>query len=150
MAILEDLKSYQRQLTIWCRAIKAANASDGNLVLVLMELLPLQRKPPGKIVSVAIDCLLRAVYNAKDLDEWGRIVSGQSERLPQSLTDIVGGDFFDEKQVSAVMSFVLDLLRGSDKLADLIAFLKVLRSMWTILEMQASRMSCAPSVRLRP
>ena len=92
-----------------------------------MELLPLQRKPPGKIVSVAIDCLLRAVYNAKDLDEWGRIVSGQRERLPQSLIDIVGGDFFDEKQVSVVMSFVLDLLRGSDKLADWIAFLKVLR-----------------------
>lgn len=126
MLILEDLKSYQQQLSVWVKVVKAVRNSDKCLVVELLNLLELEKQPPHNLVGLSIDLLLKSCIKANDLEGWCRIVAGESAQLPRRLFAHLSKDFFAGQQVKSAMATLLDLLRASDKIDELIALLKVL------------------------
>ena len=126
MLILEDIRSYQEQVSTWLSVLKGLSDSDGCVSVPLLELLDLGRQLPGKIVGAAFDQQLRQAYDKKDMESWCNIIAGRSEKLPTRLLRAPGEDFWEKQQVRSIMSFILEILRRQDQVPQFIGMMKEL------------------------
>lgn len=100
--------------------MRAVAKSDPTLITSLLELLDAKQVVPNKLISAAIDMLLRHVYKTDGVVVWCQVLSGTSERLPRRLLDSAGADFFAQQQIASIMAFTLDFFKASDKLGALL------------------------------
>ena len=97
MDILQDLKEYQRQLTVWHGVMqmyqdKAAGSAtetvdDTTMIEKLKELMALKHgfKVPASLIFSVMEAILIDVHKAGDHVRWSQMIAGKSDVFPSSL-----------------------------------------------------------------